>query len=177
MTLDRTRGVEAQRMGTAMKFAASAPIILALCLVAQAGRAQGDEQIPYGSRAGMHLTTVSKQGIGTAHAVIRVKHTPKDAKAACVLYSQDYSMACVRATMAAVKVGDRVTANCVNRTWTDMYGHSYAFLGVAPPTDELKVVKYAVKDLKTGEILDGSSASGYPVELVIFQQLCPGIAK
>jgi hypothetical protein len=36
---------------------------------------------------------------------------------------------------------------------------------------------YAVRDMKSGEILDGSSASGYGVALNIFQQLCPGIAK
>jgi hypothetical protein len=28
-------------------------------------------------------------------------------------------------------------------------------------------------DLATGEILDGSSASGYPVNISIFQALCP----
>jgi serine protease Do len=57
-----------------------------------AGQAQEDDRIYYGSRVGMHLTTVSKEGIGSAHAVIRVKHTPKDAKAYCVEYEGDYSI-------------------------------------------------------------------------------------
>jgi hypothetical protein len=57
---------------------------------------QQDGRIYYGSRAGMHLTTVSKQGIGTANAIIMVKHTPEDAKAFCVNYALDHSMACVR---------------------------------------------------------------------------------
>ncbi|MFW8588846.1 hypothetical protein ACOJBM_40540 [Rhizobium beringeri] len=134
-----------------------------------------DHSIYYGSRAGMHLTTISKSGIGTANAVIMVKHTPKDAKAACVEYDQDNSMACVKRTMAEVKVGDRVTGNCVKRTWTDMYGQSYAFEGKPKSSDIM--ADYAVRDLKSGEILDGSSASGYGVALTIFQQLCPGIAK
>jgi hypothetical protein len=164
MALVRTRS---------LTLAGSMLVISATCFVAQA---QEDEQIYYGSRAGMHLTTISKEGIGTAHAIIRVKHTPKDAKAVCVEYSQDYSMACVKRTMAEVKVKDRVTANCVKRTWTDMYGSQYRFLGPAKKSDEI-MADYSIKDLKTGETLDGSSASGYGVELTIFQQLCPGIAK
>lgn len=134
-----------------------------------------DHSIYYGSRAGMHLTTISKSGIGTANAVIKVKHTPKDAKAVCVEYDLDNSMACVKRTMAEVKVGDRVTGNCVKRTWTDMYGQSYAFEGKPKSSDIM--AEYAVRDLKSGKILDGSSASGYGVALTIFQQLCPGIAK
>lgn len=134
-----------------------------------------DHSIYYGSRAGMQLTTVSKTGIGTANAVIVVKHTPKDAKAYCVGYEMDNSMACVKRTMAEVKVGDRVTGNCRKRTWTDMYGQSYAFEGPMKSTDSM--ADYAVRDMKSGEILDGSSASGYGVALTIFQQLCPGIAK
>ncbi|MGO7446506.1 hypothetical protein ACC668_17665 [Rhizobium ruizarguesonis] len=123
----------------------------------------------------MQLTTVSKTGIGTANAVIVVKHTPKDAKAYCVGYQMDHSMACVKRAMAEVKVGDRVTGNCRKRSWTDMYGQSYAFEGPMKSTDSM--ADYAVRDMKSGEILDGSSASGYGVALNIFQQLCPGIAK
>ncbi|MDW9928055.1 hypothetical protein [Sinorhizobium meliloti] len=134
-----------------------------------------DHSIYYGSRSGMQLTTVSRTGIGTANAVIVVKHTPKDAKAYCVGYEMDNSMACVKRTMAEVKVGDRVTGNCRKRTWTDMYGQSYAYEGPMKSTDSM--ADYAVRDMKSGEILDGSSASGYGVALTIFQQLCPGIAK
>ncbi len=134
-----------------------------------------DHSIYYGSRAGMTLTTISKQGIGTASAVIMLKHTPKDAKAYCVGYEQDNSMACVKRAMAEVKVSDRVTGNCKKGTWTDMYGQSYSFEGKPKSSDIM--ADYAVRDLKSGEILDGSSASGYGVALTIFQQLCPGIAK
>ncbi|MBB3427946.1 hypothetical protein FHT85_004955 [Rhizobium sp. BK312] len=134
-----------------------------------------DHSIYYGSRAGMTLTTVSKTGIGTANAVIMVKHTPKDAKAYCVGYELDNSMACVKRTMAEIKVGDRVTGNCKKGTWTDMYGQSYAFEGATKSADSM--AEYAIRDLKSGEILNGSSASRYGVALTIFQQLCPGIAK
>ena len=138
-------------------------------------RAADDHSVYYGSRAGMHLTTVSKSGIGTAKAVIIVKHTPQDAKAYCVEYEQDYSMACVKRTMAEIKVGDRVTADCKKQTWKDVYGQSYAFEGKAASADVMS--DYVVRDVASGEILDGSSASGYPTALSIFQVLCPGIAK
>lgn len=134
-----------------------------------------DHSIYYGSRAGMHLTTVSKSGIGTAKAVIIVKHTPKDAKAYCVEYEQDHSMACVKRTMKEVKVSDRVTANCKKGTWTDVYGQAFKFEGKARSSDLM--ADYVVRDLASGEVLDGSSASGYPTALGVFQELCPGIAK
>ncbi|MCZ7450960.1 hypothetical protein O8B93_25635 [Agrobacterium rhizogenes] len=155
---------------------------LSICLAAavvfagvQSAFATDDHSIYYGSRAGMHLTTISKKGIGTANAVIRVRHTPNDARAYCVEYVLDHSSACVRRTLAEVRVADRVTGNCRKGTWTDVYGRSYAFEGVTGPADG--PAQYAVRDLRSGEILDGSSASGYDVALTIFQQLCPGLAK
>ncbi|MBP2449071.1 hypothetical protein [Rhizobium leguminosarum] len=152
----------------------SVPMIMSLVVAAPVS-AEDDHSIYYGSRAGMHLTTISKSGIGTANAVIMVKHTSKDAKAFCVEYDQDNFMACVKQMMAEVKVRDRVTGNCTKKTWTDMYGLSFAFEDRPKSSDIM--ADYAVRDLKTGEILDGSSASGYGEAITIFQQLCPGIAK
>lgn len=152
---------------------------LALLLLGIAPAALGQaasERLSYGSRAGMTLTTVSKSGIGTADAVIRVRHTPEDAKAFCVEYMQDDTPGCVRETLAEVKVADRVSGNCAARNWTDMYGDDYAFLGPAKKSPDT-MADYAIRALKTGEILDGSPASGYDVQLEIFRQLCPGIAK
>ncbi|WP_139812949.1 hypothetical protein [Ensifer aridi] len=37
-------------------------------------------KLSYASRMGMTVTIVAKEGIGTANAVIRIKHTPEDAK-------------------------------------------------------------------------------------------------
>ncbi|RUU99571.1 hypothetical protein EOB36_20010 [Mesorhizobium sp. M6A.T.Cr.TU.017.01.1.1] len=133
------------------------------------------EEIYYGSRAGMSATVVSKSGIGTANAVIRVEHLPKNAKAYCVEYEQDNSMACVRRTMVDVKIPDRVSGNCTKKTWSDLSGRSYAFLGRHKAGDFAP--DYAIKHALSGEILDGSSASGYGEALSVFQALCPGIAK
>ena len=135
--------------------------------------AQDDKRIYYGSRAGMQLTTISKVGIGTENAVIFLEHTPSDAKAFCVGYLLDNSMACVKHTMAAVKIGDRVAANCVKKTWTDMFGRNYAFIGKSKKSDVM-MVDYELKELKTGEMLNGS---GYTVQLEIFKQLCPSLVR
>lgn len=150
-------------------------LILPIVISSVPARAQEDHSIYYGSRAGMHVTTISSSGVGTSKAVIMIEHTPKDAKAYCVEYEDDYSMACVKRTMAAVKVGDRVTANCKKRTWTDVYGQAYAIEGEAKSPDIM--ADYIVRSVKSGEILDGSSASGYPTALSIFQELCPGVAE
>ncbi len=168
-------------MNRLVKFAGSygllmiAAITLTVTAITTPVRAQEDDSIYYGSRAGMHVTTVSKTGIGTSKAVIMIEHTPKDAKAYCVEYEQDYSMACVKRTMAAVKVGDRVTADCKRGIWTDVYGEGYALEGKTGSSDVM--ADYLVRNIKSGEILDGSSASGYPTALSVFQQLCPGVAE
>lgn len=151
-------------------------VIVVAGVLAVTGSANAvDDEIYYGSRAGMSVTTVSKEGIGTKRAVIRVEHRPRNAKAYCVDYELDNSMACVRRTMATVKVRDRVTADCRKKTWTDLSGERYSFLGRQKSADSM--ADYAVKRLDTGELLDGSSASGYPTALSIFEALCPGIAK
>ncbi|RWA81741.1 hypothetical protein [Mesorhizobium sp.] len=159
-----------------MKLFGCVSAFLSIALSASAGWADDKDPIYYGSRAGMQLTTVSKEGIGTANAKIHVKHTPKDAKAFCVQYSLDYSMACVKQTMALVKIDNYLTGNCVKRTWFDLSNEQFAFLGPANKSDEM-IADYVIKRVKTGEILDGTTASGYWVELGIFQHLCPGIAK
>ncbi|MBI2738787.1 MAG: hypothetical protein HYX38_19840 [Rhodospirillales bacterium] len=150
-------------------------LLLALSLAVPLGALAGD-RIYYGTRAGMHVTTVGKSGIGTANAVILIKHTPEDAKAVCVEYLVDESPDCVRRMLAELKIADRVSGNCTTRTWTDMYDGRYAFMGEAKKSDDM-IADYAIKDLRTGEILDGSPPSGYDVQLTIFQQLCPGVAK
>lgn len=150
-------------------------LLLALPLATPRVAWAADDRIYYGTRAGMHLTTVSRSGIGTANAVIRLEHTPEDAKAFCEEYLQDKSPACVRKALAEVKVADQVSGNCTTRTWTDMYGRRYAFIGVARKSDAV-IADYAMKDLETGALLDGSSASGYDIQLTIFRQLCPGLA-
>ena len=149
--------------------------VLGAVLVTAGAAHAADDEIYYGSRAGMSVTTVSKEGVGTSNALIRVEHRPRNAKSYCVDYELDNSMACVRRTMASVKVRDRVTGDCRKRTWTDLNGDRFAFLG--PQKNSESMADFVVKRVDTGEVLDGSSASGYPTALSIFKVLCPGIAK
>lgn len=143
-----------------------------LAIIANSAQA---ESIPYGSRAGMEVTVVSKKGIGTSKAVIATKHTKKNAKEYCVGYEQDNSMACVNRTMKEINLPKTVSGNCKAKTWNDLNGNKFAFLGKHAPGDFAP--DYAVKNLKRNEILDGSSASGYGTAMAIFEALCPGVAK
>lgn len=146
----------------------------ALAMLSVPAHAQEDE-IYYGSRAGMSLTTTGKSGIGTANAVIEVEHLPRNAKAFCVEYANDNSMACVRRTLAEVQIKDKVTANCPARTW-NVFGQEFVFLGPAVAADDI-IADYVIRRVETDDVLDGSSASGYWQALGAFQALCPGIAE
>ncbi|MDF1600877.1 hypothetical protein PZ895_14000 [Mesorhizobium sp. YIM 152430] len=133
-----------------------------------------DDELYYGSRAGMTVTVVSKEGIGTSRAVVHVEHRPANAKQFCTQYLNDNSMACVRRTMAEVQVGDRLWGNCDEGTWTSLGGGRFVLLGAEE--DPNSMADYRVRNIETGELLDGSSASGYHVALSSFQVLCPGVA-
>ena len=104
-----------------------------------------------------------------------IRHTPGDAKSFCVNYARDSSPECVKRVLESVQVRDRVTGDCVARTWTDMYGKKYAFLGRATDADQL-FVPYRIRRLEDGELLGSAQASGYHVEIEIFRKLCPGLA-
>ena len=114
------------------------PLLAALVLAAAVpAGAQPDNRLHYGSRPVNVLTIVSRNGIGTADATIMIRHTPEDAKYFCVNYAQDRSPECVARLLESVKVRDRVTGDCVAKTWTDMYGKQYAFLGRATDADQV----------------------------------------
>ena len=56
-------------------------------------------------------------------------------------------------------------------TFTDFLGTRYQFKGQNPDHDAM--AKYLLVNMDTGEAADGSSASGYPVNMGIFKALCP----
>nr|WP_255647514.1 hypothetical protein [Ensifer sp. IC4062] len=143
-----------------------------------AGRSAAAEDLGklfYGTRAGQSLTIVSKEGIGTANAVIRLKHTAQDAKSFCVGYLLDHSMRCVRQVLAEKKFADRVTGDCVKRTWTDMYGDNYSFHGSAKQQPEL--IKQGYFSESDYLIRRNGEERFFPFDTEVFQALCPGIAK
>lgn len=137
--------------------------------------AQTRDQVAYGTRAGMQVEVVAREGIDTDHAVVRVVHTMADARAFCELYVQDPSEACVTATMddVAARIRDRIEGDCVTGSFIGLWGSEFRFLGpLDPPTD-----LGAVWDFREAGIdgpLDGSTASGYDVVLDQFRAICPG---
>ncbi|MGC0055773.1 hypothetical protein ACNSPG_22495 (plasmid) [Brucella pituitosa] len=131
------------------------------------------ETIYYGSRAGMETTVIKKVGLGTANAKIFTKHTKKNAKAFCVEYEQDNSMACVNQTMNDVQIKEVITANCLDKTWTDFGISSYKI--IAKNNSSEFMADYIVLNLQSSEILDGSMASGYPTAINLFMTMCPGV--
>ena len=52
-----------------------------------------------------------------------------------------------------------ILANCRTGIFTDFYGNRHQFLG--PNRNRDSMAKYAIRDLRTGEIANGSSASSY----------------
>ena len=130
-------------------------------------------KIGYGSRAGMTVSVVSMSGLDTTSAIIRTKHTQDDAVAFCREYVGKVTQMCIREELE-VPLNDFISANCLTGEFTDFSGNRYRFLGPNKANNDDGIsAKYLVKDLSSGEIADGSSASGYPVNMGIFKALCP----
>jgi hypothetical protein len=142
---------------------------------AQAQAAVGDK-IYFGSRAGMEVTIVAVEGIDTEAAVIRTEFTPEDAKRFCIEYVGAVTPECI-AEQLELKLNDRVTANCVTGEFVTFFGDHYRFEGRTSDPDAAFLAEYVIRDLTTGEIADGSMASGYPVNIEIFTALCPNAVR
>lgn len=143
---------------------------LTVFAIATAVPAIASGTIGYGSRAGMEVDVVAMSGIDTDHSIIRTKHTRQNAIAFCREYVGKVTADCIRQELA-VPLNDQVTANCTRGEFTDFQGGRYRFAG--PSRDKNSMAKYTVISLPSGEIADGSMASGYPVNIMIFRALCP----
>ena len=149
-------------------------IVAALAIAALSSSAAAAETIFYGSRVGMEVTVTSKSGIGSQNAVIRAAHTRENAKKFCLEYAQTDSEKCVRDELA-VPLSDQITANCKTGVFTNFHGVKRKFEGVNNRGDQM-FAKYKIIDLSSGKKLDGTEASGYPVDIADFIALCPGLA-
>lgn len=150
------------------------PVII-LAVLSFPALALASGTIGYGSRAGMEVSVISVEGLNTAHAVIRTKHTRENAIAFCRDYVQKVTDECIREELAK-PLNDVITGNCSTGEFTDFYGGWYQFLGPNPSAGQFGMAKYALRDLTTREIADGTSASGYPTNMAIFRALCPARA-
>ena len=137
------------------------------------GEAHAAGSIAYGSRVGMEVTVVGVSGIGTSHAVIRVKHTRENAKTFCTEYEQDQSEECVDRVLRETRLNDQLEGNCESGWFISLYGERLRFIGEAKHRGEVDP-KYII--LRDRRPLDGTSASGYGYDLSQFEALCPARA-
>lgn len=147
-------------------------MLILLVLLIPSFPAYASGTIGYGSRAGMEVSVISMSGLNTARAIIRTKHTRENAIAFCRDYVQKVTEECIRGELEK-PLNDMIKANCLTGEFTNFYGHRYRFLGPASKASDSIMVKYAIMDLDTREIADGSSASGYRTHMEIFKLLCP----
>lgn len=146
------------------------PVVLALSVLP----ANAAGKIAYGSRAGMEVTVTSVSGIGTANSVIKAAHTRQNARSYCTDYVQNNSKKCIDDVLRETRLSDQITGNCKTGTFTTFNGGKYRFAGPAKASDD---VSGSYRIFEDGKILDGSSASGYPVAIETFRALCPGQAS
>lgn len=145
---------------------------LAVLVIANATPALAAGRIPYGSRVGMEVTITGMEGIGSASAVIRVKHTPENAREFCVQYSNDRSRKCVEQTLRETRLNDELRGNCRAGTFTNLFGDNVVFKGRNKSKEE-GAPRYVL--IGSDGMFDGSSASGYTEVLSQFQALCPAL--
>ena len=146
--------------------------VLLFALLIQATTVLAAGTIGYGSRAGMVVSVISLSGLDTSRAIIRTQHTRENAIAFCRDYVLNVTEECIQEELNT-PLNDVITANCLSGEFTDFYGHRYRFLGIQQRTSSFSMAKYALVDVDTGKIADGSSASGYPTNMSIFRALCP----
>ena len=128
--------------------------------------------IGYGSRAGMEVSIVSVEGLDTEHVVIRTEHTRENAISFCRDYIQNVTEKCISQELA-VPLKAEITANCKTGDFSDFRGESFRFLSANHDPSTNYMAELAIMHVVTGEIADGTSASGYPVNRDIFHALCP----
>lgn len=128
-------------------------------------------KIAFGSRAGSEATIVSKSGINTEEAKIEVVITREDAVAACTEYNQDTSEECVISVMTR-PLERFITANCKTGVFMNFNGDWHQFIGRHNLLYGDTTGEYDIFNLDTKAIADGSSASGYYVNLGIFEAMC-----
>jgi hypothetical protein len=129
------------------------------------------ETMYYGTRMGMVVTVLSKQGIDSNNAIITTVHTRENAIAFCRDYASSAQEQCIVDELAQ-ELKNQVSANCESGTFTNFRGGVYEFQGLNENGDAVDP-KYVIFNVASGEVADGSFASGYFVNLDIFRALCP----
>ncbi len=141
-------------------------------LMVGVGQGWASGKFQYGSRAGMEVDVVSMSGLDTAHAIMRTRHTRENAIAFCRDYAQHITAECIKSELD-VRLNDEVTADCDSGLFSNFFGKQYRFTGPLKKTDDFQMAHFGIVDVASGEIADGSNASGYTINMLIFKALCP----
>lgn len=135
----------------------------------------GDQKnkVYYGSRAGMQVSVVSRSGIDTPRAVIQVELRREDAVAFCRDYVLKVTDECIQEELA-IKLQSKFTGDCKTGRFTTITDQTYVFLGRNTAMNAGTMGNdFVLIDADTNQPLDGSMASGYPVAIEQFKELCP----
>ncbi|MDM9627378.1 hypothetical protein QTL95_15830 [Rhizobium sp. S152] len=131
------------------------------------------DKVYYGTRAGMQVSVVSRSGINSSNAVIAVEHRREDAVAFCREYVQNVTEKCIQDELA-IQLADKFSGDCKTGRFTTITGQTYVFFGRNTAANASTMGNdFVVIDPDTNQPLDGSMASGYPVAIDQFEQLCP----
>jgi hypothetical protein len=131
-------------------------------------------KLSYGSRVGMTVTITELNGIDTAKAVIKVRHTRDDAKGFCTDYLGHEGDQCIDKILNETRISDSIKGDCTTGQFINLDGQYLLFAGPNLDYDAIKFspdYRIFKKGAKTS--LDGSMASGYGVNLEQFRALCP----
>ncbi|MGY3413503.1 hypothetical protein ACVWZV_009670 [Bradyrhizobium sp. GM5.1] len=131
-------------------------------------------KLSYGSRTGMTVTIIEMSGIDTAKAIIKTQHTREDARLFCTDYLGRPGDECIDKVLSEIKISDSIRGDCNSGQFVNLSGQSMLFAG---PNLDYDAVQFSpeYKIFRKGDktILDGSSASGYGVNLEQYGTLCP----
>ena len=130
----------------------------------------------YGIRLGMFDQIEKRQDLNSAHAMIRTIPTRAAAMILCREYSNDYTQACIAQALAE-RHPQELTADCPGKQFTGFDGWRVAYIGPNHGNASvMPLIKYLFKDVASGRLLDGSSASSYSIAESIYTALCPKTA-
>ena len=134
-------------------------------------------KIYYGSRAGMTVTVKSMSDLDSSHAKITTEHTRDDAVGFCRDYVQEDPVTekCILQELS-VRLNDVITADCLRGVYSPTSTAKSTNSEEENPRSKEFWAKYLLINLRAHEVADGSSASGYDVNMHIFRALCPRTA-
>ena len=129
----------------------------------------------YGSRIGMFYDVTSRHNLDSSDAIVITKPSKDGAVIFCRDYGRDFSLKCIDDALREPRTSS-LRGDCKEGTFSDFEGTQYKFLGKTPKDDREVFAANRIKNIVSGDILDGSMASGYGIALGIYQALCPSSA-